>query len=491
MDKLTAPFAGSTSMKTGYNAMFVKVGLTKTVPILKVFLCFINVMARAADLRAFKVARFLFYLHLFSSPPVDAFSFVLRRPSSMFLDAYRFAPPPPGGSESSRPTAATVVRRPATTEPGGWELGCRVTCEIRVIFRRQDGLHCLINKWATFRGFIGRCSVVNVTYLLDLLKRDWPLHLLNLYYWLKSPPRTVSLTACYQLRCFATVVCSSERLLASRRRDSGFPINTFSAKWPRETRLVHETKRGESGETNCGDNNLFSTIQANCVKTSMHFPSTFTVRAGSTAAARCLRVVRSISLVVPRRAGSHLQTARLRRCVPSPGGPKTRRAVCRPFTANSTPVSPLARIAYLSHHCRSSERGVCSGPCEGPYTTHSVAAVVSLCGLRKFPSPDRKEHIAQRSGRPARPGATQTARQTSKAYLRHTHSARVLAPAAGSRYTWPGVTHFIPHPPPPRAGHVRCFVSSFLRGSPWMIDNGARSSCPATLLLADATAPSP
>ncbi|KAJ8875022.1 hypothetical protein PR048_022912, partial [Dryococelus australis] len=36
----------------------------------------------------------------------------------------------------------------------------------------------------------------------------------------------------------------------------------------------------------------------------------------------------------------------------------------------------------------------------------------SLCGLRKFPSPDRKEHIAQRSGRPARPGATQTARQS-------------------------------------------------------------------------------
>ncbi|KAJ8888087.1 hypothetical protein PR048_007574 [Dryococelus australis] len=46
-----------------------------------------------------------------------------------------------------------------------------------------------------------------------------------------------------------------------------------------------------------------------------------------------------------------------------------------------------------SHHCRSSERGVCSGP----YTTRSVAAVVSLCGLRKFPSPDRKEHIAQSS----------------------------------------------------------------------------------------------
>ncbi|KAJ8871143.1 hypothetical protein PR048_027448 [Dryococelus australis] len=39
-----ASFAGSTSMKTGYSAMFVKVGLTKTVPILKVFLCFINVM---------------------------------------------------------------------------------------------------------------------------------------------------------------------------------------------------------------------------------------------------------------------------------------------------------------------------------------------------------------------------------------------------------------------------------------------------------------
>ncbi|KAJ8897513.1 hypothetical protein PR048_002860 [Dryococelus australis] len=62
----------------------------------------------------------------------------------------------------------------------------------------------------------------------------------------------------------------------------------------------------------------------------------------------------------------------------------------------------------LSHHCRSSEQGVCSGP----YTTHTVAAVASLCGLRKFPSPDRKEHIAQRSGSPARPGATQTARQS-------------------------------------------------------------------------------
>ncbi|KAJ8867392.1 hypothetical protein PR048_031193 [Dryococelus australis] len=72
----------------------------------------------------------------------------------------------------------------------------------------------------------------------------------------------------------------------------------------------------------------------------------------------------------------------------------------------------MLRSLSLSHHCRSSERGVCSGPCEGPYTTHTVAAVVSLCGLRKFPSPDRKEHIAQRSGRPARPGATQTARQT-------------------------------------------------------------------------------
>ncbi|KAJ8874971.1 hypothetical protein PR048_022861 [Dryococelus australis] len=54
------------------------------------------------------------------------------------------------------------------------------------------------------------------------------------------------------------------------------------------------------------------------------------------------------------------------------------------------------------------QRGVCSGP----YTTHTVAAVVSLCGLREFPSPDSKEHIAQRSGRPARPGATQTARQS-------------------------------------------------------------------------------
>ncbi|KAJ8869681.1 hypothetical protein PR048_028674 [Dryococelus australis] len=31
----------------------------------------------------------------------------------------------------------------------------------------------------------------------------------------------------------------------------------------------------------------------------------------------------------------------------------------------------------------SSERGVCSGPCEGPYTTHSVAAIVSLCGLEE------------------------------------------------------------------------------------------------------------
>ncbi|KAJ8892077.1 hypothetical protein PR048_004654 [Dryococelus australis] len=68
-------------------------------------------------------------------------------------------------------------------------------------------------------------------------------------------------------------------------------------------------------------------------------------------------------------------------------------------------VSPPAHC-QRSHHCRSSERGVCSGPCEGPYTTHTVAAVVSLCGLGKFPSPDRKEHIAQRSGRPARPGDT-------------------------------------------------------------------------------------
>ncbi|KAJ8878723.1 hypothetical protein PR048_019309 [Dryococelus australis] len=65
-------------------------------------------------------------------------------------------------------------------------------------------------------------------------------------------------------------------------------------------------------------------------------------------------------------------------------------------------------IVITSSLSNRTQRGVCSGP----YTTHSVAAVVSLCGLRKFPSPDRKEHIAQRSGRPARPGATQTARQS-------------------------------------------------------------------------------
>ncbi|KAJ8882764.1 hypothetical protein PR048_014577 [Dryococelus australis] len=53
-----------------------------------------------------------------------------------------------------------------------------------------------------------------------------------------------------------------------------------------------------------------------------------------------------------------------------------------------------------------------AGVCSGPYTTHTVVAFVSLCGLRKFPLPDHKEHIAQRSGRPARPGATQTARQS-------------------------------------------------------------------------------
>ncbi|KAJ8884567.1 hypothetical protein PR048_016424 [Dryococelus australis] len=76
-------------------------------------------------------------------------------------------------------------------------------------------------------------------------------------------------------------------------------------------------------------------------------------------------------------------------------------------------TTAIARsAAAIYNHCRSSERGVWSGPCEGPYTTQTVAAFVSLCGLRKFPSPDRKEHIAQRSGRPARPGATQTARQS-------------------------------------------------------------------------------
>ncbi|KAJ8896846.1 hypothetical protein PR048_002192 [Dryococelus australis] len=72
------------------------------------------------------------------------------------------------------------------------------------------------------------------------------------------------------------------------------------------------------------------------------------------------------------------------------------------FSTTNTPealntTNDEQRLLKISHHCRSSERGVCSGP----YTTHSVAAVVSLCGLRKFPSSDRKEHIAQRSGRPA------------------------------------------------------------------------------------------
>ncbi|KAJ8867760.1 hypothetical protein PR048_031563 [Dryococelus australis] len=48
-------------------------------------------------------------------------------------------------------------------------------------------------------------------------------------------------------------------------------------------------------------------------------------------------------------------------------------------------------IAYCTDFVKEAGR-----PCEGPYTTQMVAAFVSFCGLRKFPSPDCKEHIAQR-----------------------------------------------------------------------------------------------
>ncbi|KAJ8878722.1 hypothetical protein PR048_019308 [Dryococelus australis] len=82
----------------------------------------------------------------------------------------------------------------------------------------------------------------------------------------------------------------------------------------------------------------------------------------------------------------------------------------RHYTINTNSYGYLLHQQWLEPmlHDTCSQRGVCSGP----YTTHTVAAIVSLCGLRKFPSPDRKEHIAQRSGRPARPGTTQTARQS-------------------------------------------------------------------------------
>ncbi|KAJ8867674.1 hypothetical protein PR048_031477 [Dryococelus australis] len=132
----------------------------------------------------------------------------------------------------------------------------------------------------------------------------------------------------------------------------------------------------------------------------------------------------------------------------------------------------------LSHHCRSSERGVCSGPCEGPYTTHTVAAVVSLCGLRKFPSPDRKEHISPEVRTPCtsrRNCAFKVKKRGSDTGDTNTHAQCLIAPArkacnsllhAGSKLSRVFYALCLPRPPRVGVGRVqRASLASRLRWS--------------------------
>ncbi|KAJ8877285.1 hypothetical protein PR048_021739 [Dryococelus australis] len=86
------------------------------------------------------------------------------------------------------------------------------------------------------------------------------------------------------------------------------------------------------------------------------------------------------------------------------------------FVGTKTVFRVKSRLARGLSLSLSSLTKLRAGVCSGPYTTQMVAAFVSLCGLRKFPSPDRKEHIAQRSGRPARPGTARGRNRVSSSY---------------------------------------------------------------------------